>query len=274
MARRVKKVHCWKCLKPLPIEKFHSIPNYVCPFCETHFSDKPKNESIFFQKQEAFLRLGSEEALAKMLVMIQTFSYNLICRRLKRSSLFLPEEDIEDKVSWCVAKMLSLYRSESKNFKITTSVVEYLDDVVLYPLYNYKDKERDVQEISLFEPIKQKGKGSQNGNKKEQLLIDKLSEEAYLDGVHDVENFMYKKEQEENVIDQIQDYMSLVIDKANETRNFNHALKMIILYKHYLNKKPPRFFNEWWVKEGFELRDHFEMSLTVLRQSLHEIRDY
>jgi hypothetical protein len=272
MAKKIKKVRCWKCEKPLPIEKYHSISNYVCPFCGNAFADKPKNESLFFQKQEAFLCLGSEVALTKMLLMIKSFSYNLICRRLKRSSLFLPEEDIEDKVSWCVTKMLSLYRNKEKTFRVSSSITEYLDQVVLYPMYNYKDKKRDSKEISLYEPIQQKSKSGQSG-KKEQLLIDKLSEETYLDGIHDVENFMYKKEQEENVIHELQDFMSLVIEKAEETRDFSHALKILILYQHFLNNKSPRFFNEWWVKEGFKLRDHFEKSLTVLRNTLLHIRN-
>lgn len=273
MAKKIKKSpHCWKCGKQLPIDKYHDIPNYVCPFCETPFADKPKNESIFFQKQEAYVRLGSEVALTKMLLMIQTFSYNLICRRLKGSSLFLPEEEIEDKVSWCVSKMLSLYRDKEKNFKVTTSIIEYLDQVVKYPLYNYKDKSRDIVEISLFEPIKQKGKGSQNA-KKEQLLIDKLSEEAYLDGINEVEDFLYKKEQENNVITQLQDYIDTVLKVANSNKNFSQALKILILYKHFLNNKPARFFNEWWIKEGFELRNNFERSLTLLRQSLYQIRN-
>lgn len=269
---RINKVPtCWNCKKVLPINKFHEQHSgYYCPFCNIKYADRPKVEAQLALLQDDYLVTKSQVSLGKMLLIFRDITYNLLCKKLKASSKFLTDEDIEDKINFVIEKMLIYYRRPE--FSIRTSFVSYINQVILYPLYNYQEQEKDIREISLFEPVQDSSKIS-SSSKKEQILLDKLSEETCYEGLNEIENYLFQNIQKENVINQVSDFLSSTIFTAEKKISFSHALKLLILFKHFLNGKSSRFFNEWWIKEGFELRDHFEKSLTLLRKTLYHIRD-
>ena len=258
--RKKKKLVCWKCHTEL--FNSDSTINYLCPHCNAEYSNKPINEAKLSILQDQYLLTRDNKVLDKMLTIMQGIVYNLICSKLKASGKYLEEEDILDKVQWTLWKMITYYKRDS--FKISVSFIEYLSQVVLYPLYNYKTKNRDIKEISIFTPVGKEADG------KEQTLLDKMQAETYLDGYFDVENYFFKNIEIENTVKLVKDYVKSVITIANEKKGFSSSLKMLILYNHYFNKRSDRFFSKWWEKEGFDFRDQWEKSLSLLREVLYE----
>jgi len=261
--RRIKKIKCWKCHEPLT--DLDSTTNYACPYCNAHYSNKPINEAKLSILQEEYLATRDVKVLNRMMIIIQDIVYNLICSKLKASGKFLNEEDILDKVQWTLLKMTQYYNREE--FKITTSFTEYLSQVILYPLYNYKQKNLDQNEISIFTPL---GHDSDSDNDK--TILDKIIENPYLDGVGEAESYLFKELEKEHTITQVTDFIKSVTTMAYKKKGFSTALKLLILFNHYLNKRSNRFFNEWWNTEpnGISLRDYFEKSLSILRTTLYE----
>jgi hypothetical protein len=264
--RKEKKLKCWHCKAPLENLSYEErLMNIPCPACGTAYAAKPMNEAKLSLLQEEFLSTRKVEVLNRMMMIMQHIIYNLICSKLKGSATFLDEEDIMDKVQWTLMKMHTYYSRE--DFKISTSFVEYLSQVILYPLYNYKNREKDQFEISINTPIKD---GSNGG--KEQTILDKLTDTPYLENNFEVENFLFKEEQKENVIAEIQDYIDTVITVAYKQKGMAHALKLLVLFKHFFQKRNNRFFGEVWSSPswGRGLRDDFEKSLFLLRLDLQD----
>jgi len=197
-----------------------------------------------------------------MMIIMNTLVYNLICSKLKKSGKHLDEDDVMDKVQWTLLKMTYYYNKPE--FRISTSFTEYLKQVILYPLYNYKQKEKDAMEISLFSSL------GNNEDGKDRTLIDKLSDTPYLDGKNEVENFLFNEIEKDNIINTVQSYITSLVEIANAKQNFKTALKLMILYKHYFNKSTDRFFSNWWNVEGIELKDYFEKSQTILKNMIYE----
>lgn len=260
--RKNKIIRCWKCHEPLG--DIYTITNFMCPHCEAQYANKPINEAKLSILQEEFLKTRDNSVLNKMMIIMQDIIYNLICSKLRSSGKFLNEDDILDKVQWTLLKMTSYYRRES--FKITTSFTEYLSQVILYPLYNYKQKDIDYNEISIFTPL---GKDSNNNEK---TILDKISEQPMLDGSAEVEQYLFNEIEKENTILQVKDFIHSMALIAYNKKGFSTSLKLLILYNHYLKKRSNRFFNTWWETEpnGLELRDQFEQSLEILKGVLYE----
>lgn len=260
MARK-KTPHCWNCKTKLDIPI--DAHNITCSHCHTRYCEKPRVESLLHQYQEKYLETREKKYFSLMLELLNTVFYNLIVSKLKKSAKFLNDEDIQDKVQWCLLKMVNLY--EKPEFKIGYSFISYCRQVVLYPLYNYQIKKIDNGEISLNTPLKVDGKDG-----KEYTLLDKISEEMYLDTYFGAEEYFYKDLEKDCTIQQSKDFFSTLVTISYTKKDFNYALKMLLLFYHRLNKKSDRFFNEWWKKEGLELRDAYEKSLVVFKGSIKD----
>lgn len=199
-----------------------------------------------------------------MLRLLEDITYNQIVSRLRSSGVFLDQADIEDKVQWCLIKMVTLY--SNVNFKINTSFIDYMGSVVLYPLYNYKQQDKDENEISLFTPIN----GKNSNGEKEYTYFEKLKETPILSGNNDTENYFYKEVHKDHVINIVNEYITKVVTISKDKKNFGVSLQMMLLFNHYFHKKNDKFFAGWWETEGLELRDFFEKSVTLLRDTIRD----
>ncbi len=258
---RRKKLKCWSCHTPLT--NFDSSFNYQCPECNASYANKPLNEAKLSILQDDYLETRNTKTLNKMMIIINDLVYNLICSKLKASGKYLDEDDVYDKVQWTLLKMTYYY--SKPEFKIGTSFTEYLKQVILYPLYNYKQKDKDSNELSLFTPI-----GDDDGNGKDKTLIDRLSDMPYLEGKNEVENYLFNEIEKDNIVNIVKDYIRSLTSVANKQNGFTTALKLMILYKHYFNKSTDRFFSNWWNTEGVELKGYFEKSQTLLKNAIYE----
>lgn len=266
-----KILKCWNCHTTISVRDNDIVEESKtkCPVCGVDYPEKPINEAKLSILQEEYLQTRDIKTLNKMMVIMQDIIYNLICSRLKASGKFLEEEVIQDKVQWSLLKMSGYYINKPA-FKIGTSFTEYLNQVILYPLYNYKTKDKDQNEISINTPLKKNTSGGYDS--KNQTLLDKISSEPYLDGNFEVENFFFKEELKSNTITMVQDFVHQAIVVAYKKKGFTTALKMMILFNHYFtySNRDIRFFNNWWKMEGFDLRDNFEKSLELLRRALYD----
>ena len=255
---------CWHCHKH--IDNQNEEYDFICPHCSTHFADKPKNEAQFHLLQMKYLaNKQDKDSFTKMILLIKEISYNQIVSKLKASGKFLYDEDLEDKVSWSVCKMISLY--ENPDFKITTSVIEYLNKVVLYPLYNYKLKDREQNEISLFLPIN----NHKNNNKKENTLYDLMKEKTMLEEIGEVENYFFINIEKENIINISNDFIDSILLTISENKNFSYALKMLIVIDYFFQKKNNKLFTNWWNTEGLDFKKRFDKILILFRNNIREI---
>jgi|WetSurMetagenome_2_1015567.scaffolds.fasta_scaffold06330_12 hypothetical protein len=265
--RKERKIKCWNCGHALERVVYQEgKPKEICPKCSASYPEKPLKEAALHKLQDEYLITRDNKVLNKMMYYIQEIAYNQICSKLKSSGKFLNEEDIKDKVQWTLLKMTTKYREP--DFRISVSFVEYMSQVVLYPLYNYKTKEREQKEISLYTPIYKRG----SNDKRDFTLYDKIKELPYLDNTNDVENFFYKNIQKENIVNLLKDYIEEVVTISCKLQGYLHTLKLMILFDHYVSStKPSKFYSYWWDKEGLELRDHFEKALFILRNSLRNV---
>jgi len=263
--KRRSNVHCWQCKKKLikdTSEGFVDEPNLICPSCGAEFADKPFIEARLHILQKEYLQTRDSKIFGEMLKLMQDITYNQIVSRLRSSGVFLDPEDIKDKVHWGLEKMIILY--SNPNFRITTSFIEYIGNVVLYPLYNYKQKDKDENEISMFTPI-----GHSKGSDKEYTYFDQLKETPVLTGYNETEEYFYSESHKEHTINIVNDYIDKVVTISNKKRDFATALKMAVLFNQYLNKKSEKFFAGWWKTEGITFRDYFEKSVTLLRDTIY-----
>jgi len=256
-----KKRSCWHCRKP--ISNSERTYNFICPHCKSNFADKPKNEALLHVYQAEFLLSRDEEVFSKMMVMIKDIAYNQICAKLKQSGKFLLEEDLEDKISWTVWKMISLY--SQPDFKITSSFIDYIGQVVLYPLYNYKLQDKEQYEISLYTPI-----NNSSNNKKENTLYDVMKETTILESAGEVENFFYKEIEKENLISTVNDFIDAMVTTVYKRKGFAYALKMITLIDYFFQEKNNKLFTNWWDVEGLEFKKAFDNIVLLFRDSIRE----
>jgi len=255
---RKKKLKCWSC--HIPLTNFDSSYNYHCPECDAEYANKPPNEARLAILQNEYLQSRDNKVLNKMMIIMNDLIYNLICSKLKASGKYLDEDDVMDKVQWTLLKMTYYY--SKPEFKINSSFTEYIGRVILYPLYNNKQKEKDANELSLFSPL-----GNNEGDK---LLIDRLSDMPYLDGNNETENYLFQNIEKDNVVVMVNNFINSLFMSAYKTKGFATALKLMVLYKHYFNKSTERFFGNWWTSEGIELKEYFEKSQTILKDAIYD----
>ena len=78
-------------------------------------------------------------------------TFNVICHKLKANSSHEQWDDIWDKVQWSLEKLAKYYKEKS-DFRVTTSFNKYIGQLVLFPLYNKDEQDRQKNEISIHVP--------------------------------------------------------------------------------------------------------------------------
>jgi len=264
-----KTIRCWSCHTVISVIDSELVKEEQtkCPHCQALYPEKPINEAKLAILQEKYLATRDIRVLNQMMMYMQDMAYNLICSKLKSSGKFLEEEVIWDKVQWVLMTMTRHYKKPY--FKIS-SFTSYLSQVVLYPLYNYKDKKKDKSEISINTPIHTDLKDN-----KEQTILDKFSSQPILEGTFEVENFLFREEIKENLVSTVQDFIKTAVTTAYKKRGFSDAIKNMILFNHYISMRmnEKKFANGWWKVEGFDFRDSFEKSLGLLREVIYESQE-
>ena len=251
-----KKHHCWHCHKV--IENIDNLYNYQCPFCNSFFSDKPKTEARYHSLQQCYLLDKNNKTFGEMLLIIKEIAYNQIVSKLKLSGKFLLDEQIENQVSWVLVKMVTLY--SNPDFRISVSIIEFLSQVVLYPLYNYKLQDKEQNEISLFTPITN---NKSSNNKKENTLFDIMKETPILEDCGETENLFFNQIQKENVIVLVNDFIDNMIVVVSNKKGVAYAIKILTLLDFYFQQKNNKLFTSWWETEGLEFKGRFRKNIII-----------
>ena len=144
--------YCWNCGHEVPYQIYSSI-NFVpkCPKCESLYPEKPKDEAMLSIAQDEYLADRSEKNFNKLFKLLNRMTFNVICHKLKVKSSHEQWDDIWDKVQWTLEKLAKYYK-EKADFKVTTSFNKYIGQLVLFPLYNKDEQERQKTEISIHTP--------------------------------------------------------------------------------------------------------------------------
>lgn len=144
--------YCWNCGHEVPYQIYSNI-DFVpkCSKCESLYPEKPKDEAMLSIAQDEYLVDRSEKNFNKLFKLLNQMTFNVICHKLKIKSSHEQWDDICDKVQWTLEK-LAKYYNEKVDFKVTTSFNKYIGQLVLYPLYNKDEQDRQKNEISIHTP--------------------------------------------------------------------------------------------------------------------------
>lgn len=270
--RKGKIPKCWNCKNPLE----PGVNNIVCPKCGVEFAEKPKTEAKYHTLQKKYLVNRDSKTLGEMLLIVEEIAYNIICGKLKSAGKFLDDERIKDKTSWVVEKMFKYY--SKPDFLITMSAIDYISQVCLYVLYGHAFKKIDKNEISANTPIS-KNDGKDEGG--DQTIMDRLSNDLYLEGQWDIENMFFKNIYRDNLINEIIDYTKIFLHESAQRWGFTHAFNLTQLIYYFYSGKGQNFFNKWFetntnipklkeVESACRLHDHFEAYKIGVKKHLQQ----
>lgn len=234
----------------------------LCPLCGGQYWNKPEIEIRLHILQDKWFKNNDRKDFDELFTILHGLTYNIICGKLKSSGKFLDNDDIYDKVHFAMVKMLEYYNKPG--FSIDRSFTEYMNDVVLYPLYNKKDRERDQTEISFYTPLRE-----QNGGK-ERLLLDKLAEEEH---VQYTEDFYINNMKKDHLIENLIGIIDTMYYQTVQSYGMIYGLNMLTLIYHKLNGANAQFFNNWWNKHKAtkDFQNQFEEFMLELKRFLqHE----
>lgn len=262
-----KQTYCWKCggvVRKIKYSECAEIPK--CPHCGVRYPEKPKIEALLTLQQESYLEDRSQSNLNALFFTLHKLTYNIICSKLKHSAMSLSRERIEDMTQWSLMKILSYYK-EKPDFKINGSFIGYVSQVVLYPLYNKKDKDMELNEISIDAPIG-------NGCDKERNLLDIISLESMNSDIM-VENRILSRNDYDSMIDHVGEFIEKMLDtmydsseKNGEKGKFTKVMEMVTAYRHFIFKKHENFFSEIWKTCSCGLEDEFNATMKILKKTL------
>lgn len=221
--------YCWNCGNEVLYRTYKDI-NFIptCPKCGSLYPEKPKDEALLSMYQDEYLKNRTDENFNNLFKLLSKVTFNVICHKLRIKSSYEKIDDIMDKVQWSLEKLAKYYK-EKPNFKITTSFIQYIGQLVLYPLYNSSDKEKEEKEISLSTPLF--GKEGDKGTKE---LLDYLSKED--DGnINFIEDEISYSQSEKALssksLEFIKDSVNSMYDYyKNEKSSFKNAYYLLILY--------------------------------------------
>lgn len=227
--------NCWNCGYEVPYQIYSSI-NFVpkCPKCESLYPEKPKDEAMLSIAQDEYLADRSEKNFNKLFKLLNRMTFNVICHKLKVKSSHEQLDDIYDKVQWTLEKLAKYYK-EKVDFKVTTSFNKYIGQLVLFPLYNKDEQERQKNEISIHTP---KFGGVNDKNAKE--LNDYLSKTD--DGsISEVEKNIDYDVNQNYLVTKSLDFINETIntlycyEKSKDTnKEFRNSYNMAELYKFFI----------------------------------------
>lgn len=224
----MKIKHCWNCGIEVPYIEYDNI-NYIpkCKECGVLYPEKPKDEALLSIYQEEYLNDKSDENLSRLFELLKKVTFNVIRYKLKSKSSYEQIDEIWDKVQWSLEKLLMYYK-EKPDFKITTSFVQYIKQVVLFPLYNKVEKERQKKEISIYTPK------FKNSDKNSKELCDYLSKSVD-GGLEELENEMDYDTNKNGIIGKSVDFIKDVALSIYEYDGFKNCIYMLLLYKFFIS---------------------------------------
>jgi hypothetical protein len=262
-----------------------------CKFCDILYWEKPVNEIKLFVLQDEYLKSRDSNVLGKMALIIYEIARNIIIKKLKNSRK-IQQEDIEDKTSDTVEKLLSYYLKKP-NFSISDSFTGYIDQVVLYPLYNKKTKELEQNEISM-ESILENVNHSNNNNINSETIDLKFNVSGSAEYTeHEINykkewndhsdnfslNSLYKYSSDEYILDYANiDFFINDITKAIECilnlvlKKFGlkEALVQSLFFYHFFAKTNKNFYNRLADQFGDESNSRFRYIVENFSQSFKE----
>ena len=230
--------YCWNCKTEVPYREYNNIKFIpTCPKCGVKYPEKPKDEAFLSIYQDEYLANRTEENLNKLFTLMSKVTFNIICHKLKCTSSHEQLDDIWDKVQWTLEK-ISKYYKEKPNFKIGTSFVKYISQVVLFPLYNKDEQEKQKKEISIHTP-----KFSNSKDKGNKELYDYLSSDTD-GGINQTEYELDYENDQNHLTKESIEYISTVLEslyeyeKSEKTNHeFRNSLYMAELYKYFISGK-------------------------------------
>lgn len=262
--------YCWNCGHEVPYQIYSSI-NFVpkCPKCESLYPEKPKDEAMLSIAQDEYLANRSEKNFNKLFKLLNRMTFNVICHKLKVKSSHEQWDDIWDKVQWTLEKLAKYYK-EKADFKVTTSFNKYIGQLVLFPLYNKDEQERQKTEISIHTP-----KFGNINDKNAKELNDYLSKTD--DGeISEVEksldyevnqNYLTIKSLEfiEQTINALYEH-----EKSKDTnKEFRNSYNMAELYKFFIyNQCDEKTVEDITNSMDYSLVKKFEKSKELYKQML------
>lgn len=259
---------CWNCKNEVPYQEYKNI-NFIpkCSKCGVQYPEKPKDEAMLSIYQNDYLNDRSDENLNKLFTLMSKVTFNIICHKLKCTSSHEDLDDIWDKVQWTLEKITKYYK-EKPDFKISTSFIQYISQVVLYPLYNTDEQEKRKREISIHTP-----KFNNARDKKE--LSDYLSSD-FDGGINKLEDDVCYDGVKNELIDESIKYISTVItslynyEKAqNSGKEFKNSLYMAQLYKYFIGSgSSNKLVEEIMNSMDFKLIKKFNASKEIYKDIL------
>lgn len=263
--------YCWNCGYEVPYQVYSSI-NFVpkCPKCESLYPEKPRDEAILSIYQDEYLADRNEKNFNRLFKALNVMTFNVICHKLKVKSSHEQLDDILDKVQWTLEK-LAKYYIEKSDFKVTTSFNKYIGQLVLYPLYNKDEQDRQKNEISIHIPMF----GGAVGDKNSKELNDYLSQTC--DGeISEVEkNLDYELNQNyltTKSLEFINQTINALYDNEkskNTNKEFRNSYSMAELYKFFIyNRCDEKTVEDIINSMDYSLVKKFEKSKELYKQML------
>ena len=266
--------NCWNCGHEVPYQIYSSI-DFVpkCPKCGSLYPEKPKDEAMLSIVQDEYLADRNEKNFNKLFKLLNQMTFNVICHKLKVKSSHEQLDDILDKVQWTLEKLAKYYKEKS-DFKVTTSFSKYIGQLVLYPLYNKDEQERQKNEISIHIPIF----GGAVGDKNSKELNDYLSKTD--DGeISEVEkNIDYEINQNHLNVESLK-FINGIINSLYEyeeskgtNKEFRNSYNMAELYKFFIyNRCNEKIVEDIINSMDYSLVKKFEKSKELYK---HMLVDY
>lgn len=262
--------YCWNCGHEVPYQIYSSI-NFIpkCPKCESLYPEKPKDEAMLSIAQDEYLADRNEKNFNKLFKLLNRMTFNVICHKLKIKSSHEQWDDIWDKVQWTLEKLAKYYK-EKADFKVTTSFNKYIGQLVLFPLYNKDEQERQKTEISIHIP-----KFGNTDDKNAKELNDYLSKTD--DGeISEVEkNIDYEINQNHLNVESLK-FINGIINSLYEyeeskgtNKEFINSYNMAELYKFFIyNRCNEKIVEDIINSMDYSLVKKFEKSKELYKQML------
>ena len=227
----MKIKRCWNCGKEVPYVSYDKI-DYIpeCDECGVKYPEKPEDEALLSIYHDEYLKNRTDENFNRLFILLRKVTFNVIRYKLKSKSSYEQMDEIWDNVQWTLNKLVTYYK-EKPDFKISTSFVQYIGKMVLYPLYNKAEKERRYKEISIHTP---KFKNSSDENTKE--LYQYLSEDVD-GGVCNIENKIDYEINKNGVMDKSLNFIKnagQTLYDYSEDHKLRNCIYMILFYKFFI----------------------------------------
>ena len=263
--------YCWNCNHEVPYQIYSNI-DFIpkCSKCGSLYPEKPKDEAMLSIYQDEYLADRNTYNYNRLFKALNVMTFNVICHKLKIKSSHEQLDDILDKVQWTLEK-LAKYYNEKPDFKVTTSFNKYIGQLVLYPLYNKDEQERQKNEISIHIPMFGGSVNDKNSKELNDYLSQTndggLSEVEMNLSYEDNQNYLTKKSVEfiKQTINTLYDYEK----SKGENKEFRSSYNMAELYKFFIyNQCDEKTVEDIINSMDYSLVKKFEKSKEIYKQML------